>query len=240
MEHPIRSAFSFFGQKYERLLLLVLFIQLPIILLQFFASNYILAITPTNGAMFGFGDIYSAFIVFILFFFTLVPFVYFWHFEETGHDRPLRQAFFQFSLKGFHYFVFSVAAGLLVTIGFALFVVPGVILLAILVMAPVLAIIDNQSVWSSIRESGRIFKRQHWKIILLLVCFGFGEFIISAIVQALVLDITNSFLAIAICHIFLNTLFLPLFYLILASFVLKWKEELSLFSIDHQDMAMQD
>lgn len=240
MEHPIRSAFSFFGQKYERLLLLVLFIQLPIILIQFFASNYILAITPANGALFSIGDIYSAFIVFILFFFTLVPFVYFWHFEETGHDQPLRQAFFQFALKGFHFFVFSAVAGLLVTIGFALFVLPGVILLSIFVIAPVLAIIDNQSAWTSLRESARIFKRQHWKIILLIACFGFGELIFSAIVQAIVLDITSSFLAIAICHIFLNTLFLPLFYLILASFVMKWKEELSLFSIDHQDMAMQD
>lgn len=240
MEHPIRSAFSFFGHKYERLLLLVLFIQLPVILIQFFASNYILAVTPTYGSLFSIADIYSAFIVFIFFIFTMVPFIYFWHFEETGIDKPVRQAFFQFALKGFHFFVFSVVAALLITIGFALFVLPGVILLSILVLAPILAIIEGQSVWSSIRESIRIFKRQHWKIVLLMVCFGFGEIIGSAILQMLVLDITNSFLAIVICHIFLNTVFLPLFYLILASCLIKWKEDLSLLSVDNNEMAIQE
>ncbi|MDN7244889.1 hypothetical protein [Planococcus shenhongbingii] len=238
MERPIRSALTFFGQKYERILLLVLFIQLPIILIQFFASNYILAATPAFGSLFTIADVYNAYIVFTLFLFALVPFVYFWHYEEMGQEQPLRLAFFQFALKGFHFFLFSTVAGALIIIGFSLFVVPGVILLGIFSMTPIIAVIEGQSVWASIKESVRIFKTQHWKIILLIAVFGFAELIGSYVLQLVILDITTSFLAIAVCHIFLNTIFLPLFYLILASFTVKWKEDLSLLTIENNDFAV--
>lgn len=240
MEHPIRSAITFFGQKYERILLLILFVQLPVITVQFFASNYILTVTPTYGSLFTIADVYNAFIVITFFIFTMVPFVYFWNYEETGVDQPLRQAFFQFALKGFHFFVFSIAMGLALTIGFSLFVLPGVVLFGMFISAPVIAVMDNQSVWRSVRESLRIFKAQHWKIVLLIVAFGFAELIASFILQMFITGITTSFLAIAICHVFLNTVFLPLFYLILASLIAKWREDLSLLSIDKKEMLASE
>lgn len=235
MEHPVRTAFTFFGQKYERLLLLILFIQLPIIAVQFFAANYILTATPTYGSLFTIADVYNAFIVLTFFLFTMVPFIYFWHYEENGAEQPLRQAFFQFGLNGFHFFVFSVVAGLAVTLGFSLFILPGILVFGILISAPVIAVMDKQSVWASIRESSMIFKAHHWKIILLILAFGFIELIGSYILQTFIVNITTSFLAIAICHVFLNTVFLPLFYLILASLVAKWREGLSLLSVEKQE-----
>ncbi|QKX49744.1 hypothetical protein HF394_03620 [Planococcus glaciei] len=238
MERPIRSALTFFGQKYELILLLVLFIQLPIILLQFFASNYILAATPTFGALFSIADVYNAYMVFVLFLFALVPFAYFWHFEAIGKEKPLRLTFFQFALKGFHFFLFAAAAGALITIGFGLFVLPGIVLLAIFSMAPIIAVMENQSVWSSLKESTRIFKAQHWKIVLLIAVFGFAEMIGAYVLQLMVMGITTSFLAIVVCHVFLNTIFLPLFYLILASFTAKWKEELSLLTIENDSFLV--
>lgn len=240
MGHPIRSAVTFFGQKYERVLLLILFIQLPIIAVQFLASNYILTATPTYGSLFTIADVYNAFIVLTFFIFAMIPFVYFWHYEENGAEKPLRQAFLQFALKGFHFFVFSVAAGFIVTLGFSLFVLPGVIIFGLLISAPIIAVMDNQSVWASVRESIRIFKAQHWKIVLLIAAFGFAELIGSYILQMLIVNITTSFLAIAICHVFLNTVFLPLFYLILASLVTKWREDLSLLSVDKKEMLASE
>ena len=240
MERPIRSALTFFGHKYERILLLVLFIQLPIILLQFFAANYILAATPTFGSLFTIGDIYNAYIVFTFFLFTLVPFVTFWHSEEMGAENPLRHTFFRFSLKAFHFFTFSVIAGIAITLGFMLFILPGVVLLGIFAIAPILAIMDNQSVWASVQESIRIFKVQHWKIALLIGGFGFAEIVGSYILQSIIMDITTSFLAISICHIFLNTIFLPLFYLILAAYTAKWREDMSLFAIENKEVGFSE
>lgn len=240
MEHPIRSAITFFGKKYERILLLILFIQLPIIAIQFFASNYILTVTPADGSVFYIADIYNAFIIISFFAFAMVPFVYFWYYEEIGSDNPLRQAFFQFALKAFHFFVFAVFFGFVVTIGFVFFILPGLILFAMLISAPVIAIMDNQSVWASIRESIRIFKAQHWKIISLAIAFGMVELVTSTIMQMFITDITTSFLAIAICHVFLNTIFLPLFYLILASLITKWREDLSLLSIENKELLASE
>lgn len=240
MDHPIRSAITFFGQKYERVLLLILFILLPVIAVQFAASNYILTATPTYGSLFTIADVYNAFIVITFFIFTMVPFVYFWHYEENGAEKPLRQAFLQFALKGFHFFVFSVVMGFIITVGFSLFVLPGAIIFGMLISAPIIAVMDNQSVWASVRESIRIFKAQHWKIVLLIAGFGFAELIGSYILQMLIVNITTSFLAIAICHVFLNTVFLPLFYLIISSLVAKWREDLSLLSIDKKEMLASE
>lgn len=240
MEHPIRSAFTFFGKKYERILLLILFIQLPVIAVQFFASNYILTVTPAAGSLFTIADIYNAFIIITFFLFTMMPFVYFWHYEEIGSDKPLRQAFFQFALKGFHFFVFSAFFGFILTIGFVLFILPGLILFAMLISAPVIAVIDNQSVWASVRESIRIFKAQHWKLVSLVIIFGLMELVVSSIMQLFITDITTSFLAIAICHVFLNTIFLPLFYLILSSLITKWREDLSLISIAKKELLASE
>src|SRR5690606_430513 len=106
--------------------------------------------------------------------------------------------------------------GALITIGFGLFILPGIVLLAIFSMAPIIAVMENQSVWSSLKESTRIFKAQHWKIVLLIAVFGFAEMIGAYVLQLMVMGITTSFLAIVVCHVFLNTIFLPLFYLILA------------------------
>lgn len=240
MERPIRSALTFFGHKYERILLLVLFIQLPIILLQFFAANYILAVTPTFGTLFSIADVYNAFIVFTFFLFALVPFIHFWHSEELGVENPLRHTFFHFALKAFHFFLFSVVAGAAITIGLMLFILPGVILLGIFTLAPIVAVMDKGSVWNSVRESIRIFKVHHWKIVLLIATFGFTEIIGSYILQTIIMDITTSFLAIAICHIFLNTIFLPLFYLILAAYTAKWREDMSLFAIGNKEAGFSE
>lgn len=240
MERPIRSALTFFGHKYERILLLVLFIQLPIILLQFISSNYILAVTPTYGTFFSIADVYNAYIVFSLFLFALMPFVAFWHYEELGTENPLRQTFFQFALKAFHFFLYSIVAGAAITLGLMLFILPGIILLGIFSIAPILAVMDNRSVWASVRESIRVFKVHHWKIVLLIAVFGFAEIVGSYILQSIVMDITTSFLAIAICHIFLNTIFLPLFYLILAAYTAKWREDMSLFAIGNKETGFSE
>lgn len=240
MEHPIRSAITFFGKKYERILLLILFILLPVIAVQFFASNYILTVTPDGGSVFNIADVYNAFIIISFFVFAMIPFVYFWHYEEIGLDKPLRQSFLQFALKAFHFFVFSAFFGFAVTIGFLFFALPGLILFAMLISAPIIAVLDNQSVWASIRESVRIFKAQHWKLVSLVVLFGLVELIVSSVMQMFITDITTSFLAIAICHVFLNTIFLPLFYLILASLITKWREELSLLSIEKKELAASE
>ncbi|QDY44958.1 hypothetical protein FK545_03915 [Planococcus glaciei] len=52
------------------------------------------------------------------------------------------------------------------------------------------------------KESTRIFKAQHWKIVLLIAVFGFAEMIGAYVLQLMVMGITTSFLAIVVCHVF--------------------------------------
>ncbi|PPA68654.1 hypothetical protein [Jeotgalibacillus proteolyticus] len=233
MEHPIRSAFSFFSQRYERILLLILMVQLPLLLVHFFLANYIYAVTPTFSGQFSTGDIFNAMLILLLFLFAQIPFLYFWHYEEAGEDKALRKAMLQFTIRAFHFFVFAVFLSVIVTIGFGLFFLPGLILLAMYISAPIIAVIEEKSVWKCMKESVQIFKKNHWKIVLLIMTFGIGELIISFFIQTMIMSITTSYLAIVIINLFINTIFFPLFYLMLASLTGKWRNELGLLSVEN-------
>ncbi|MDZ5713677.1 hypothetical protein [Jeotgalibacillus haloalkalitolerans] len=229
MDQPLKFALTFFSRTYERILLIVLFIQVPLLAAYFFIANYIYAVTPTYGSLYSAADIYNAWFMIMFFLFAQVPFLYFWHYEESGHEKPLRYAFLQTMIQSFHFFVFAVAISLLVTIGFAAFVLPGLIILGLFISAPVIAIMDQKSVWKSVRESIRLFKRNHWKIMLLMIFFSITELAVSVFAQTMIISITESFMAIVLSHLVLNTIFLPLFYLTLAVLVAKWRQELGLF-----------
>ncbi|MFB1083290.1 hypothetical protein [Jeotgalibacillus sp. JSM ZJ347] len=232
MDQPIRSAFSFFSKKYERVLLIILFVQIPLLAAYFYISNYMYAAFPVPYGDFGTADVVNGYFMLLLFFFGQIPFIYFWKFEEQGIEMPLRQAFLQSVIRSFHFFLFFVVMSLAVVIGFGLFFLPGLIVMAMVISAPLIAIEEEQSVWRSLRESLQIFKKHHWKIVSLILVFGVIELIISLLIQNLVITVTTSYLAIVLVHVFVNTIFFPLFYLTYAFFIAKWRKEMDLYSIE--------
>ncbi|TFD99390.1 MULTISPECIES: hypothetical protein [Jeotgalibacillus] len=238
MDHPIRSAFSFFSKKYERILLIILLVQIPLLTLYFFFANYMYAVVPNFGTAFSAADIYNAYFMIILFFVAQIPFIYYWHYEESGEEKPFRLAILQSVIRVFHFFVFAVSIGALITLGLAVFVLPGLIIMAMFISAPLIAITENKSVWKSVRESIQLFKRHHWKLLLLIIAFSLIEFVLSFMVQVFILNITTSYLAVVLSHLFINTIFFPLFYLTLAFLVAKWRKDLGLYAIEESSVTI--
>ncbi|KIL53669.1 hypothetical protein KP77_01640 [Jeotgalibacillus alimentarius] len=236
MDQPIRSAFSFFSKKYERILLIILFVQLPLLMGYLYFANYMYLAVPPVNSVFGIADIMNGFFMISLLIFAQVPFTYFWYYEEIGKEKPARLAFLQSAIRAFHFYLFSLAAAFLITIGLALFVIPGIILMSIFLSASIIAVIDEKSVWKSIKDAFRIFKKHHWKIVLILFSFGISEFILSIVIQQFVLNITTSYLAVVLSHVFVNTVFLPLMFLTLAFCTAKWKDGLGLYELEENEM----
>lgn len=238
MERPFKFAFSLFAGRYEKFLFLISLIQIPCIIIHLLVTNYIYAITPFTGTMYSVADIYYALITILMFLYVQIPFVKYTYNEFTGHEKPLKDSFYHFLIQGFNIFVFSCVLSIVTVIGFMLLVIPGVVILSLFITAPIIAIIDNKSVWKSLKESILIFKKNWMKIISYIVVIGLLELIVGIILNYVILNITQSYAAIIITQIFLNTLFYPFFIVLLTSSTIKWRESLNLLKVNEHDAVI--
>lgn len=226
MDKPIRYTFSFIGERFEKILLIILCVQLPLLLLHSLITNYIYAITPNVGTVYSIADIYYALLTILIFIYAQVPFVKYTFNELEGREDSLRNAFYTFVVNGFPIFVFACLISILAILGFALFIIPGIIVLAVFITAPIIAIVDDKSVWKSIKESGLLFKKKFIKIILLISLWGILEMVIGMVLNGLILRITSSYAAIAGVQMITNMIFYPIFLILLTTYTLKWRDGL--------------
>jgi hypothetical protein len=226
MDKPLKYTFSFIAERFEKLLIIVLCVQLPLLILHSIITNYIYAITPNVGTIYSVADIYYALFTILFFLYAQIPFVKYTFNELEGREGSLKNALYTFVVQGFPIFVFSCLISILIIIGFSFFVVPGIIILSLFITAPIISIIDNKSVWKSIKEARLLFKKHFIKIILLISLWGTVEMVIGIIVNSFILNITSSYAALAGVQILTNMLFYPLFIVLLTTSTLKWREGL--------------
>lgn len=234
MDKPLSFAFSLFTGKYEKFLLIVFLVQIPLLIVHSFSTNYIHAITPADGSIFTVADIFYALITIILFIYAMIPFIKYTVNEFEGRESPLKNAFYTFAVQGFNIFIFSVLISFLTVFGFMFFIIPGLVILALFISAPVIAVIDGKSVWKCMKESIQIFKKHFLKLILFISLLSLIELIIGIALNFLLLTITRSYAAIVITQIFLNTIFFPVFVVILTSLVIKWREGLKSLEVKNE------
>ncbi len=223
MDKPIRYTFSFIGERFEKILIIILSVQLPLLLVHSVITNYIYAITPNVGTIYSVADIYYALFTVLFFLYAQIPFVKYTFNELEGREHALRNALYTFAVKGFPIFVFACVISILAILGFALFIIPGIIIMAIFITAPILAIVDNQSVWKSTKEARILFKKKFVKIIVLLLIWGLVEMAVGMLLNSFILNITTSYAALAGVQMVTNMIFYPVFIVLLTSYTLKWR-----------------
>lgn len=234
MDKPISFAFSLFTGKYEKFLLIAFLVQVPLLIVHSFSTNYIHAITPTDGSIFSVSDIFYAYITMLLLIYAMVPFIKYTVNEFEGREFPLKNSFYIFAAQGFNIFVFSALISLITVIGFMFFILPGLVILSLFISAPIIAVIDEKSVWKSTKESFQIFKKHFIKIILFISLLSLVELIIGIALNFLLVTITTSYAAVVITQIFLNTIFFPVFVVMLTSLVIKWREGLNSLEVKNE------
>ncbi|MEC5424934.1 hypothetical protein QGM71_15715 [Virgibacillus sp. C22-A2] len=224
MEKPFRNTWEIYTGKFEKLLLLMLGTTLPLLIVHSFVTNYMFAITPSISQTSSIADIYYGFLTVLLFIYAQVPFIRYVYNEYIGHEHSLRDSFIHFLSNGFTVFVFACIVSFLSTIGFMLFFLPGLIVLALVFPIPYLSVFDNKSVWKSFKEGIRIGKKNFFKILLVILVTGFVELFFGIYVTMQIFNITSSFSAQIITQMVLNMLFFPFVVILLTSYIIKWRE----------------
>lgn len=225
MNSPFRNTWEIYTGRFERILLFMLLTTLPILLLHSFATNYINAITPRIDPLYSFADIYYGLITILLFIFAQFPYIRFVYNEYHDNEKSFREAIYQFIVNGFTIFVFASIISILSIIGFSLFIIPGLILLALTIPIPYISIFDKKSVWKAYKEGIRLGKKHFLKLFLLIAFTGLLEMFVGIFLTGQVYNITNSFAAQLITQILLNLIFFPFIVILLSSFIIKWREE---------------
>ncbi|GAA0588689.1 hypothetical protein GCM10009001_00710 [Virgibacillus siamensis] len=232
MEKPLSNAWEVYTGKFEKILVLMLTTTVPLLMLHSFITNYIYAITPSYSAVYSFADIYYGLLTLMFFLYAQVPYIQFVYNEYKGIENNLGHSIFSFLTKGFTVFVFACIVSFLTTIGFMLFLIPGLIVLSLLFPIPYISVFDNKSVWKSYKEGLRIGKKNFFKIVLILMLTGTIELLIGIFITFQLFNITSSFAAQMITQMTLNILCFPFIVILITSYIIKWRESLEVLDVN--------
>ncbi|GGD20295.1 hypothetical protein [Pontibacillus salipaludis] len=235
MDKPIRFTWELYTGKIEQILLLVVCTTIPLLLIHSFATNYIYAITPQLTPLYSFGDIYYALLTILLYLWAQVPFIRLAYNEYVGEEKGVGDALLQFMLQGFTVFVFAVITAVVTTIGFMLFIIPGLLLLSIAFPIPYVTMFDGKPIHKSLREGFRLGRKHLLKIFGLLTFVGFVELVVGILITLWIFNITSSFAAQMVTQMALNVIIFPFFIILMSSFMIKWREGQRVIEVESQE-----
>lgn len=231
MNQPLKNAWELYTGKFEQILVLMLTTTLPLLLIHSFVTNYLYAITPSYSPIYSVADIYNGFLTLLLFLYAQTPYIRYVYNEHLGKEHNLRNSIYIFLVNGFTVFVFACITALLSTIGFMLFLLPGLILLALVFPVPYISIFDEKTTWKSFKEGFRIGKKRFVKISLMLFLLGMVELLFGIFVTYQLFNITSSFAAQMITQMTINLLFFPFLIMWMASLIIKWRDQIETFDV---------
>lgn len=240
MKSPLRYTWEIYTRKFEKVLVLMLTTTLPLLLLHSYAVNYIYTVTPSVDPTYSFADIYYALLTILFFLFAQIPYIRFIYNEHTGHEYSLLNSIYEFLARGFTIFLFACIISLIATVGFMIFVLPGLILLAVVFPIPYISIFDEKSIWKSYREGIRLGKRNFVKIFLIIIITGLFEALVGAFVTINVFDISPSFAAQIITQMVLNLLYFPFVIMLLTSAIMKWRAQQDMLEINNEEASVDE
>lgn len=234
MEKPLKYTWEIYTGKFEKILVLMLTTTLPLLMLHSFVTNYIYAVTPSYSAVYSFADIYYGLITLLLYLYAQIPYIRFVYNDYKGVENNLRNSIYHFLVNGFTVFVFACLVSIISTIGFMLFLLPGLIFLALVFPVPYISIFDGKSVWKSFKEGFRIGKKKFFKIMFIIILAGMSELLFGIFVTYQLFNITSSFAAQIITQMTLNIIIYPFIIMLMTSCIIKWREALETLEVKAQ------
>ncbi|SEP95409.1 hypothetical protein SAMN05216232_1436 [Virgibacillus subterraneus] len=235
MENPLKYTWQLYTGKFEKMFMLMITTTFPLLLLHSFVTNYIYAITPSYLVNYSYADIYYGFLTVLFFLYAQIPYIRYVYNEYVGKEDSLKDALYQFLANGFTVFIFACLLSFFSTIGFMLFLIPGLILLSIFFPVTYLSMFDEKSTWKSLKEGMRIGKKHLFKTMVLILFTGLLEAVIGVTLSAQIFNITSSYSAQIISQIALNIIVFPFVIVYLTSLIIKWRESEDVLEVDSKD-----
>ncbi|MCP3742450.1 hypothetical protein [Rossellomorea sp. BNER] len=227
MIHSLKEATRIYTGKFEGVLLLSLTILFPLLLIDWFIINlvYMFVFNDFTSAM---ADFYYILLTFIFLVIAQIPFIQFVKSYENDEKIDYKNIYYIFITNAFSLFVFGVCVSFVTSIGILLFIIPGLIFLIFMFVAPYDAILEGKSVWKSIKTSIGFAKKRFVPLFLIILFISVTEIIIGWASMFLIYTVTTSLLAQLAVQMLLNLLIFPFLAIWVTYFYIDWKQKYQL------------
>ncbi len=224
MLESLQNSWRIYTKKFEGVLLLSLSILFPLLLINWFVLNvvYLFVINEFTSAL---ADFYYVFLTFIFLVLGQIPFIQFVKlYEEEGEVR-YKNIYYVFITNAFSLFVFGICMSLITSIGVMLFIIPGFIALILLFSSPYEAILEERSVWKSVKTSVTFAKKKFFPLLFIVIFISLVEMVIAWASMYLIFSITSSLLSQVMVQMLLNLLIFPFLAIWVTYYFMGWKRE---------------
>ncbi|MFD2680054.1 hypothetical protein [Bacillus seohaeanensis] len=222
-----KEAMRIYTGKFEGVLLLSLTILLPLLLIDWFIIN-IVYLFVFNDFTSSLADFYYIFLTFIFLVIAQIPFVQFVKSYENSGEIEYKDIYYVFITNAFSLFVFGVCFSFVTSLGVLLFIVPGLIFLLFMFVAPYEAILEEKSVWKSMKTSIFFAKKKFFPLFFVILIISLTEIIIGWVSMFLIHTVTSSLLAQITVQMLLNLLIFPFLAIWVTYFYIDWKKKYQL------------
>lgn len=220
----VADGFRLYRERFLSILLLSFTIVFPILIVHALMTNYVYAVTSfLDGGVVG--DFTNGMLVLLFLMIAQIPFIVFTRYEQEGSEHPLRSTYFAFTQRGFSAYLFAMVYCALVVAGFAVFIIPGLIIMILLFLTPYISILRDQPMRRSWKTALRLGKKHFVRIFLLLVLVSLAELVLEFGVLYGMSYVTTNYLIILFTQMVLNTVLFPLVVIIITMHVMDWKRK---------------
>ncbi|WP_070120406.1 hypothetical protein [Bacillus marinisedimentorum] len=224
LKRNIAAAFSIYANHFGSIFILSLSLLLPLMVLHNVIANAAYLEAARTGLPAA-GDLLNSFLMFLFLIVGQVPFIRFAGAELREEEQLLKPAFLAFFTYGFPVYIFALLFTMMVLAGFAVFVIPGIILIVLFFLTPYIAVLRGQPVFRSMKPGLQLGIRKFFPLLLLIVLLSLTELVIGTAGMIGITRITDSYLAVVLSEMLLNLLFFPFFVILLTLQVHHWEKE---------------
>ena len=158
-----------------------------------------------------------------------IPFIKMAKQEAMGEYIQFADLFKSLLKYGPSIFAMGIAYGLIVVVGYTLYIVPGIVALVIFFLFPYSVLIDDQLHWQSFRRAITIGGSNFFMLLVIILFFLMIDAVLWwGIVNGIMFFFQPNYISLALIHMVLHSLLLPFFSFVTTFFYLKWttdKEE---------------
>lgn len=221
MREILYDGFIFYKKHFGKITFINVTLVFPLLALQLWISNYFYVIYEAMGYP-GIGLIYGAMFSLVTFSLIQLPFIRLALQYWKGEIIRLSDAYKCFLENMFSVYIMSLVYVLLIGVGTLLFIVPGLLVLIVLFAFPYTVVVENKKGWSGWKCTMEVGKKYFFKIMMLIVIFGLGQWMVELVFLTASLWFTDRFIIVALIQMGLSMIFLPLFVFIFTSLYLEW------------------
>ncbi|MCS1352442.1 hypothetical protein [Mechercharimyces sp. CAU 1602] len=218
--NSIKNAADIYISNVSVILKIIIIYSLPILLINYYISNYFYIYFDLLGLGF-IGAFVVSWIQIVVFALLQLPYIQV-VIDEEGGMLKVSRILDQVSSKMFAVYLIGLVQVILVAIGNIFLVIPGIIILLLTLLFPYAICIDDRKGLGSLKRSAKVSSSHLFKLIGLLLIMGLLQGIIQLLILYGGMVLTNSLLFLALMQIGTSALCIPLFTFILALNYMNW------------------